>query len=152
FATLTTIACPSSSRCILGGSDSGASGCSSCSHALAATSDDAGAGWGPAIDTGGTQWLRDISCFDSVTCVGAANANSTQPFLPGYLTVTHDGGQTWTTADAVNGNAVSCTANLCLAVGATYDQANNTYPATAFLYSRDNDSWTPITPPPSAGY
>ena len=151
FATVTDIVCASSSRCILGGSDTGAD-CSSCSHALVATSDDAGASWGPAVDTGGTQWLRDISCLDAATCVGAANSNSTQPFVPGYLTVTHDGGQTWTTVDAVNGSAVSCTANVCLAVGATYDTATNSSTATAFFYSRDTDGWTPITPPASQGF
>jgi hypothetical protein len=146
-----TVSCPSSSSCLLGGQTPGAS---CCSQALASTSEDAGRTWGRPVVTGaaGDPWLQDISCVDTRTCVGVHGTNGTDTWGQGDLTITRDGGRTWSTLPSVRGEDVSCTSALCFAVGAMYDQAANVYSSTAFRSTDGGRTWAPVSTPRSQGF
>jgi photosystem II stability/assembly factor-like uncharacterized protein len=117
----------------------------SASQALASTSADGGATWTPPVVAGRAS-LQDISCLDEHFCVGTEATSGTNTWGEGRLTVTDDGGKTWSTPSSGSGNAVSCTRDFCLAVGASYSQASNGYPATASISTDGGHHWTPLSP------
>jgi photosystem II stability/assembly factor-like uncharacterized protein len=146
-----TVSCQSSSFCLLGGQSPDAA---CCAHALASKSVDGGRTWSSPIPTAqaGTPWLQDISCVSTSVCVGVHGRGGTNTWGQGSLTLTRDGGRTWSTPPSVAGAAVSCTPAFCLAVGATYDQVANDYPATAFRSTNGGLTWNLVSTPRSPGF
>lgn len=148
FAFVDTVSCLSGSSCIIGGQGPGAS---CCSQALSSTSLDGGETWSVPVASVAGPWLQDISCIDPQTCVGVGGTNGTNTWGQGRLAVTDDGGDTWSTETSASAEAVSCTATMCLAVGATFEEATDRYPATAFISTDDGRDWRPVSPPPTQG-
>jgi photosystem II stability/assembly factor-like uncharacterized protein len=140
MAQATSLWCSTTDFCLLGGAGPGPT---ASSKALASTSHDGGVTWSAPV-TSGDVLLASISCANAHYCVGVDGTDGTNTYGIGELNVTDNAGTTWTAPTGPSANSVSCTADMCLTVGATYTGGTN-YPATAYL-TTNGTNWVAVTP------
>lgn len=138
---LAGVACPSTTSCVVVGSNSGSSPTAGVADTLSIAS---GSGtWGTPTTPSGTAGLDGVACTSSTDCTAVGSwllTSGTNTYYYDATTVTSDGGSTWSSADQFPGsgaasppnfgglNAVACgstTSTECSAVG-DYGSATST--------------------------
>jgi hypothetical protein len=145
FASIDSVACPTRSFCIIGGSSPGTA---SPGSSVDSVSHDAGTTWsspfvaaGPVHSGGGLALsaLGAISCYDARHCVGVITSGTT--LATGSPVTTSDGGRTWKRGSTTVGWAVSCVRNFCASVGG----ATTPFIGDAFVSTDGGVDWSPST-------
>jgi len=134
LAEIDSVACPTRSFCIVGGTGSSPSLPGPSANSV---SQDAGATWSKAvvvsgpIHTGGgnvvESGLGAVSCSGPQNCVGVSQSPTFASLGNGSPSVTSDGGSEWTRGSGTVGGALSCIANLCVSVGGRWRGPDTTY-------------------------
>lgn len=124
FNAIDSVACPTRSFCIVGGSEPTSSPEGS---SVALVSQDAGATWsravvvaGPVNQPKGSSYptaLGALSCSGAQHCIGLIVTDLVSGFGTGSPTVTSDAGRTWTRGPKRIGSADSCIGSFCVSVG-----------------------------------
>jgi hypothetical protein len=150
FAVIDSVACPTRSFCILGGS-----GASSGSPAASvdSVSQDAGATWSRAVVVAGPVNLNGgsviatalgaLSCSGARRCVGLIVNDAVSSFGTGSPMVTSDAGRTWTRGSPLVGAADSCVETFCISIGGQLQPLAG----DAFVSTDGGVSWRPSSIP-----
>ncbi|MDA8184959.1 MAG: hypothetical protein M0035_11125 [Actinomycetota bacterium] len=158
-ASLTAVACPTSTTCFAAGNTTGTN---SMPVPIAAVSTDAGQSWTlqslPASSSSSTSevQLRSISCATATACVAvgfvlAPSSTGTMSESPAIYS-TSDGGSTWSAepapsaASGIGVNSVACTSTAaCVAVGdnsmVAYPGSGTTQVAEILTTSDGGSTW-----------
>jgi hypothetical protein len=148
---ITTISCPASSLCIVGGSGPGPT---ASSPSVASMSTNGGETWTSPSVVEHPSGFGDIVCIDARTCAGSLYSGATTSTGQGQAVVTSDGGTAWTVLSTGIGDAVSCTETMCLSAGGLPHRTTPQRPVwytTAFVSTDGGQSWSPVSMPAYQG-